>query len=268
MNKNKQPNKVRTTPLPLFVAARVLVAGGLVLLIILSIRSAISFTKPLPEVIPYEGVAAVDTGPGNQFLFNGGLMELDVGESEEDTEELISELVKDCEPSSIDIDRHEQGALISCRPKTEDVSDAFNELAGELPTVAWIQKEEEGGKATYMKLSPKERISIDSLVPQDGDAPGFDIEGLPRIPGMDRWMSFSDPSGGYRSVFYGRGPGTPLATLHALVSSLPAEGWSIVQTEEAADGPFVFATGHGQLVMIRVSPGCNEVCASVMATPL
>ncbi len=255
------------TALGVFVASRVLLAAGIGLLVIFAIRSAISFTTPPPPVEHYEGVAMENTDPGNQFLFNGGLMELDVGESDMEVDDLITELTQDCETASLDVKQSDEGAIISCRPKMTTMDTTHEELLRELPSVAWVQKGV-NGKNNYMKLSPKEHISIDSLVPGEGDAPGFDIEHLRRFPGMDRWMSFSDPSGNYRSVFYGRGSGTPQSTLLWLQAALADSGWTIVEKELAGDGAHVFATGHGQLIMIRLSPGCSEVCASIMATVL
>ncbi len=248
---------------PLFVASRLLLAGGLVLLLVISVRAAISFTNPPPPAEIYEGSAAVDTGPGNQFLFNGGLVELDIGESALKADELMAELSEDCAPDSIEVQKSEEGSVLSCRPKGQEADGAEGRA---MPSVVWVQEDEEGTRS-YMKLSPQERIALDSLMPGDGDSEGFDIDDLPRGPGMERWMSFADPSGSYRSVFYGRGEGSVESMREWFLTNLPQAGWSLLRAQEKSES-HLFATSYNQLVMISLTEGCEGVCASVLATPM
>lgn len=231
------------------------------LVVVFAIRSAMSFTNPPPPAESYEGVPA-DTGPGNQFLFNGGLVELDVGESQQDSEELLAKLSAECVPATIVREQTDTGFVLSCRPKGQ--AEEGEGLA--LPSVVWVQEEKEGTNS-YMKLSPMERISLDSLIPGDGDSEGIDIDGLPRGPGMERWMSFADPTGSYRSVFYGRGEGSVESTRRWFQDALPLTGWSLLPEQDKSI-PHLFATGHNQLVMISLTAGCEGICASVMATPM
>ncbi len=238
-------------------------AGGLVFLLVVSIREAISFTDPLPEIEPYEGSTPGDTGPGNQFVFNGSLVELDKGESPLELDELMDQLSEDCIPESIERKQSDDGLILLCHSKGQGELDP---LAGLLPSVAWVQRGADG-KSSYMKLNPKEPIEVGSLVPSDGgDSEGFDIEGVPRGPNMDRWMSFADPTGSYRSVFYGRGSGSIESTMLWFREALPQAGWTLIREKE--NSPYLFATGHSQLVMISLTKGCEGLCASVMATPL
>jgi hypothetical protein len=256
-------SRLKALALPLYVASRLLLAGGLVVLVIMSIRAAISFTNPPPDVESYEGVAAEDTGPGNQFLFNGGLVELDMGESDTGPEELMAQFSEECAPGSVQRQDSGTGFVLSCRPKGHADEGGTEQT---LPSVVWVQEDEEG-KSSYMKLSPMERIALDSLIPGDGDSAGFDIEGLPRAPAMERWMSFADPTGSYRSVFYGRGSGSVESARRWFQEALPRSGWSLLREQEPG-APHLFATGHNQLVMISLTEGCEGVCASVMATPM
>ena len=230
------------------------------LLVIVAIRAAVSFTNPPPAAESYAG-EPVDTGAGNQFLFNGGLVELDMGESEQGSEELMARFSKECAPGSIERQENDTGFALSCRPKGH----AENGPGLALPSVVWVQKDK-AGVNSYMKLSPMEHIALDSLIPGDGDSQGFDIDGMPRGPSMERWMSFADPTGSYRSVFYGRGSGSIESTRRWFQEALPRAGWSLLRGQD--DASPLFATGHNQLVMISLTEGCEGVCASVMATPM
>jgi hypothetical protein len=240
-----------------------LLAAGLVVLLVISVRAATSFTEPLPEVEHYGGDTPVDTGAGNQFLFNGSLVELDQGESPLPPTELIEKLSDDCVPTTVTVKPNESGSVLVCHPKGQGQSATAGTL---MPSVIWVESDKDG-KSSYMKLTPQERIELDSLIPGETDSVGFDIEDLPRGPDMKRWMSFADPSGSYRSVFYGRGSGSIASTLLWFREALPQAGWTVLK-DETESSPYIFATSHNQLVMISLTDGCEGLCASVMATPL
>ena len=135
------------------------------------------------------------------------------------------------------------------------------------------------GKRTEMRVGEDgvpeahalEEMSLEEyagMFPEEGDAPGFDIAGVPRHESLDRWMSFSDPAGAYQSVYYGGSEESEQALLAWYHSALGRSGWEVLAPIKERPA-MISATGFGRLLLVQIRKQCSEgTCVSIMATDL
>ncbi|MCP4444747.1 MAG: hypothetical protein GY811_05285 [Myxococcales bacterium] len=238
--------------LPLYVALRVVLLGAVVTLVALAIRSASASLEPAQGSVALVPMTQ-PPGDGQQFRVNNGLMQLTTESSQVPMEELLDRVASDCPEATIE--RNGSNATVSCP--------SFG--GGTVPTLSLVEGNGTGSK--LMELAPHEAIDLRQLLPREGDAPGFDIPQVPRLPKTERLMSFEDPSGQYRSVFYGGGDSSVERSLQWYRTNLVKAGWTMLALETPNE-PRIFANRQGLLVMLQVTRGCQGTCTAVLATPM
>jgi len=253
------------------VAARVVASLAITIgLIVFMLSLARTATRKASlAVIDHFGSALVASASqmptGSRLQLNGGWVEFDVGASDSTIEAEVDRIAADCKEGSAVKEAGAQSGFVLCH---EDIDGIAGALALDptkvgLHSFAYVDRAE--GKTRYVNLRADEVLTLGQLMPASGDAPGFDVATVPRIDGVERWLSFRDEQSAYEAVFYGSGRQTHEQTLAWYRAKLERESW-IVEASVDDDEPYLLASRGGSLIVVLASDGCEGTCLSVISS--
>jgi hypothetical protein len=138
-----------------------------------------------------------------------------------------------------------------------DAAREFNET-GDLSRLGNIRyifaQDADAGRTHYVALWTEGEFHIRNILPGNSDGPGEDVEGIPRAPDSRRSLSAFEVGRDERFVMYEGSSMTEWELEHFYRTSLAADGWSVMDTEqEGAPSQLVAAMRDGRQVYISLN---------------
>ncbi len=135
----------------------------------------------------------------------------------------------------------ELGGRIARFNQTHDVGDI-----GDMRYVFVEQYEREGRTTThFVVMWTHGAFDLDRMFPEEGDAPGRDVEGVGRPPEARRVLSSWERGQPYTiSVYQARGDEADLESFYR--RSLAHEGWTLVEGDRPSDAPRMLVAERGE----------------------
>ncbi len=253
------------------VAARVAVSLAITIgIIVFMVSLARMATKKaalvaIDQLGPTLVATASQMPSGTRLELNGGWVEFDVGASDASIEAEVDRIADECEAGKAVKEAGADSGFVLCH---EDIEGIIGLLSVDptklgLHSFAYVDRAE--GKTRYVHLRADETLTLGQLVPESGDAPGFDVPTVPRIDGVQRWMSFRDEQSDYQAAFYGSGSSSHEQTLAWYRAELERDHW-LVELSDADDEPYLLASRGASLVVVLASDGCEGTCLSVISS--
>ena len=235
------------------MALRAISLATIAALLVVAIATGKNALKPQPRSF---SLGSPETLPGNQFVVNHRRIKLVAGESHESPELLRENFETECLARGAVPTTDADTGVVSCP--------TFGET--NIPERTFVQ-DSEADASTYLQWSPEEPIAFAELLPAAGEREGFDIEGVPRLPGSDRLMSSADPTDQYQTVFYSGAPGNVESAAKWYRGTLRELGWTLFPTSDDRTSR-IYAHRAGIFVMVKLRDECANLCATVVATQL
>lgn len=112
----------------------------------------------------------------------------------------------------------------------------------------------DGGRTQYVALWTEGSFHVNNILPGNEDAPGEDLNGIPRAPDARRSLAAFEMGRDERFVIYEGSSMTEWELEHFYRESLADEGWIVTDTrEEGAEAPVIAALRDGRQVYISLN---------------
>ena len=247
------------------------IALGLVVLTVALARAATQEASTM--VLEHFGSTLAESSKnlesGTRLELNGGWVEFHVGASDEPGAVEVQRLSQTCKGGKAFSDSDDDSGFVVCQSGMDDIDSLsavmqIDPMEMGLRSFAYVDRAE--GKTRYVQLQADDELTLGQLIPESGDAPGFDVAVAPRIEGLERWMSFRDQAGDYQAVFYGAGSQSPEATMAWYQEQLGAKGWKVQASASNEEEPHLFAVRGGTILLVTANDGCDDTCVSIITS--
>lgn len=123
----------------------------------------------------------------------------------------------------------------------------------------------------FITIHSDSDLNVFEMFPSDGDAPGRDVEGIPRPPDSNRILSSWVEGEPYAMNLYTSSERTPEEFVAHFREVLPAEGWAPVESTPnetvSIDGMIILTYSLGErLTTIHINPDEGGAAATVLTS--